>query len=64
MNLAVDYNELLFLSLVVLLVADICFYWKDFNRAFYFYNQAVFFLSHRELQAAMHEKTISKFQGY
>lgn len=41
MNLAVDYNELLFLSLLILLAADICYYLHDFDRAFYYYNQTV-----------------------
>lgn len=40
MNLSVDYNELLFLALVVSLAADICYFLKDYPRAFYFYNQA------------------------
>jgi hypothetical protein len=41
MNLAVDYNQLLFLALLVCLAADICYFMKDYPRAFYFYNQAV-----------------------
>ena len=38
MNMAVDYNELLFLTLLILLAADVCFYMKDVSKAFYFYN--------------------------
>ena len=41
MNLAVDYNELQFLSLLILLTGDVCFYFKDMKRAFFFYNQSV-----------------------
>lgn len=41
MNLTVDYNELVFLSLLVCLAADICFFLKDYDRSFYFYNQTV-----------------------
>jgi len=38
MNEAVDLNELRFLCLLIMLAGDICFQFKDFNRAFYFYN--------------------------
>jgi hypothetical protein len=41
MNEAVDFNQLKFLCLVVVLAADVCHEHKDYNRAFYFYNQAV-----------------------
>ena len=41
MNEAVDYNQLKLLCLVVVLSADICNQFKDYNRAFFFYNQAV-----------------------
>jgi len=41
MNEAVDFNELKFLSLLVLLSADISFSFKDMSRSFFFYNQAV-----------------------
>lgn len=41
MNLTVDYNELKFLALIIILAADICFYRMDLSRAFYFYNQTV-----------------------
>lgn len=41
MNEAVDFNELRLLCLLVMLAADICFQYRDFKRAFYFYNQAV-----------------------
>lgn len=41
MNEAVDLNEMRFLSLLILLAADICFQFREFNRSFYFYNQAV-----------------------
>lgn len=44
MNLAVDYNELLFLALIICLAADICYFVKDYDRSFYFYNQSVFSL--------------------
>jgi hypothetical protein len=40
MNLAVDCNELRFLNLLILLTAEICFQAKDYNRAFYFYNES------------------------
>jgi hypothetical protein len=41
MNEAVDFNELRLLCLLVVLAADVCYMHKDYNRAFYFYNQAV-----------------------
>lgn len=40
MNMTVDFNELKLLLLAIILSADLCFEAKDFNRAFYFYNQA------------------------
>ena len=43
MNEAVDLNETRFLCLVIVLAADICYQYKDFNRSFYFYHQAVSF---------------------
>ncbi len=49
MNEAVDYNELRFLCLLMILTADICYFAKDFNRAFYFYNEAVIYYLFREL---------------
>lgn len=41
MNLAVDYNELTFLALLVCLAGDVCYFINDHMRAFYFYNQTV-----------------------
>ena len=41
MALCVDYNELRFLVLLVLMVAEICTESNDYNRGFYFFNQAV-----------------------
>lgn len=41
MNIVVDFNELRLLVVVVVLAADICYQAKDFNRAVYFYDQAV-----------------------
>lgn len=41
MNEAVDFNELRFLNLLVMLSADISFSFKDMSRSFFFYNQAV-----------------------
>ena len=43
MNIAVDYNEMQFLLLLILLTGDICFFLKDMSRSFFFFNQAVFF---------------------
>jgi hypothetical protein len=40
MNLSVDCNQLRFLNLLILLAADICYQAKDYNRAFYFYNES------------------------
>ncbi len=40
MNLAVDCNQLRLLNLLILLAADVCYQVKDYNRAFYFYNQS------------------------
>lgn len=53
MNLAVDYNQLLFLALLTCLAADVCYFVRDYPRAFYFYNQAVTTSLFRELLAAM-----------
>jgi len=41
MNEAVDLNQLRFLCLLIILSADVCFQFKDFNRSLYFYNEAV-----------------------
>jgi hypothetical protein len=41
MNEAVDFNQFRFLCLLIMLAADICLQFRDFNRAFYFYNEAV-----------------------
>ena len=41
MNLAVDFNELQFLALLVILTADVCLFYRDMPRSFFFYNQAV-----------------------
>lgn len=42
MNLAVDFNEMRLLIILILLAADTSFYSLDYNRAFYFYRQAVY----------------------
>lgn len=41
MNMAVDYNKLRFLILLVVLAGEISFEMRDMHRGFYFYNQAV-----------------------
>lgn len=53
MNLAVDYNELLFLALLICLAADICYFVKEYDRSFYFYNQSVAICLCRGLLVAM-----------
>ena len=41
MNEAVDFNLLRFLCLLIMLAADMCFSFKDYKRAFYFFHEAV-----------------------
>ena len=38
MNEAVDFNLLRFLCILIMLAADMCFNFKDYRRAFYFYH--------------------------
>lgn len=49
MNEAVDYNQMRFLALLILLAADICYQVKDCKRAVYFYNEARVFATYAEL---------------
>ena len=46
MNETVDFNELKFLCLLVMLTAEICYQFKDFNRSIYFFNEARKFASY------------------
>lgn len=41
MSMAVDYNELKFFILTILMAGEVCFEAKDFNRGFFFFVQAV-----------------------
>lgn len=56
MNMAVDYNELHFLTLLIYLTADVCFFLKGYPASFYFYNQTVNLIAFRELLEAMLER--------
>lgn len=40
MNMAVDYNEMRLLVILIILAADVSFHSLDYRRAFYFYRQA------------------------
>ena len=41
MNEAVDFNLLRFLCLLIALAADVCCHHKQYQKAFYFYNETV-----------------------
>ena len=49
MNIAIDLNQMKFFIGIILLTADITYYFKEYVRAIHFYTQAVLLSSFRQL---------------
>jgi hypothetical protein len=47
MNEVVDLDQTRLLCLIIMLVADLCYHYKDYNRSFFFYSQAVHLSKYR-----------------